>query len=121
MIQVYQIATNLVEVSDLSSGQYSVNKNIQFKASMLRTDLCDYSDAYIVVKGTVTFEGDGNNNDDNDDDDDDNDDDDDDDEKRDKKLTFKNNVSSCLCILEINKTFIGKREDLDIVIPMYNS
>ena len=39
-----------VEVSDSSSNQYSVNKNIRFRASMLRSDLCDYSDAYIVVK-----------------------------------------------------------------------
>ena len=47
-----------VEVNDLSSGQYSVNKNIKFKTSMLRSDLCDYSETYIVVKGTVTVEGD---------------------------------------------------------------
>ena len=39
----------------LSSSQYSVNKNISFKTSMLRLDLCDYSDAYIVVKGRVKF------------------------------------------------------------------
>ena len=41
------------QVNDLSSGQYSVNKNISFKTSMLRSDLCDYSDAHIVVKGTI--------------------------------------------------------------------
>ena len=39
-----------VEINDLSSGQYSVNKNIRFKTSMLRSCLCDYSDAYIVAK-----------------------------------------------------------------------
>ena len=39
-----------VEINDLSSGQYSVNKNIRFKTSMSRSCLCDYSDAYIVVK-----------------------------------------------------------------------
>ena len=37
----------------LSSGQYSVNKNIRFKTSMLSSRLCDYSDEYIVVKGTI--------------------------------------------------------------------
>ena len=42
-----------IEVNYLSSGQYSVNKNIRFKTSMLRSHLCDYSDAYIVVKGTI--------------------------------------------------------------------
>ena len=36
-----------IEVNDLSSGQYSANKNIRCKTSMLRSDLCDYSDAYI--------------------------------------------------------------------------
>ena len=42
-----------IEINDLSSGQYSVNKNIRFKTSILRSDLRDYSDAYIVVKGTI--------------------------------------------------------------------
>ena len=41
-------------MNDLSSGQYSINKNIRFKTSMLRSDLCDYSDAYIIVKGRIT-------------------------------------------------------------------
>ena len=41
-----------VEVNDLLNGQYSVKKNIMFKTSMLRSDLRDYSNAYIVVKGT---------------------------------------------------------------------
>ena len=44
-----------VKVNDLSSFQSSLNKNIKFKTSMLRSDLCDYSDAYIVVKGTISF------------------------------------------------------------------
>ena len=46
-----------VKVNDLSDGQYSINKNLRFKISMLRSDLCDYSDAYFVVKGTTTVEG----------------------------------------------------------------
>ena len=46
-----------IEINDLSSGQYSVNKNIRFKTSILRSDLDDYSDAYIVVKGRITVEG----------------------------------------------------------------
>ena len=43
-----------VEVNCSSSGQYSVNKNVRFKTLMLTLDLCDYSDAYIVVKGRIT-------------------------------------------------------------------
>ena len=40
-------------VNDLSSRQYSANKNIRFKTSMLRSDLCAYSDECIVVKGAI--------------------------------------------------------------------
>ena len=43
-----------VEVYDQSGGNYNVNKEIIVKISMLRSDLCDYSVAYIVVKGIIT-------------------------------------------------------------------
>ena len=43
-----------IEVYHQSGGNYNVNKEIRIKTSMLRSDLCDYSDAYIVVKGTIT-------------------------------------------------------------------
>ena len=46
-----------IEVNDLSGGQYSVNKNVRFKTAMLRSDLCDNSDAYIVVKGRISVTG----------------------------------------------------------------
>ena len=42
--------------NDLLNGQYSGSKNIRFKTPLLRSDLCDYSDAYIVVKGAITVE-----------------------------------------------------------------
>ena len=79
-----------------------MNKNIRFKTSILRSDLCDYSDAYTVVKGTITVEGDDNA------------------KKRYKKITFKNNAPFRSCISKMNNTFIGKTEDLDIAMPMYN-
>ena len=63
-----------VKVNDLSDGQYSVNKNLRFKISMLRSDLRGYSNTYIVVKGTTTVEGTNDAN------------------KRNKKFTFKNNA-----------------------------
>ena len=44
-----------IEVYDQSQGNYDVNKEIKIKTSMLRSDICDFSDAYIVVKGTITF------------------------------------------------------------------
>ena len=43
-----------IEVYDQSEGNYNVNKEIRIKTSMLRSDLCDFNDAYIVVKRTIT-------------------------------------------------------------------
>ena len=42
-----------IEVYDQSEGNYNVNKEIRIKTSILRSDLCDFSDAYIVVKGNI--------------------------------------------------------------------
>ena len=44
-----------IEVNHLPGGQYSVNKNISFKTSKLRSDMCKYSDGNIVVKDTIDF------------------------------------------------------------------
>ena len=43
-----------VEVYDQSQENYDVNKEIRTKTSMSRSDLCDFSDAYIVAKGNIT-------------------------------------------------------------------
>ena len=45
---------NWVEINDDIRGAYSPNKQIRFKTSMLRSSSCDYSDAYILVKGNIT-------------------------------------------------------------------
>ena len=79
-----------VEVNDLSRGQYSVNKNIRFETSMLRPDLCDYSDAYIVVKGTIDFLAAAANEND----------------KAQKNVAFKNNAPFRSCISKINSTLM---------------
>ena len=68
---------------------------------MLRSDLSDYSDAYIVVKRTITVT-------------------DPDNDACDKELTLKNNAPFVSCILKLNNTLIDNSEDLDIVMPMYN-
>ena len=47
-------ARNWIEINDESRGEYSSNKLIRFKTAMLRSSLCDYSDAYILVKGNIT-------------------------------------------------------------------
>ena len=69
---------------------------------MLRSDLCDYSDAYIVVKGDITLESDNDAN------------------KRNKNLAFKNNAPLINCISKINGVKIDNAKDLDVVMPMYN-
>ena len=48
--------------SGSADDRYKPNKQIRFKTSMLRSDLCDYSDAYIVVKGSITLDGVANAN-----------------------------------------------------------
>ena len=45
---------NWVKINDEARGTYSPNKQIEFKTSMLRSSLYDYSDAYILVKGNIT-------------------------------------------------------------------
>ena len=51
-----------IEVDNLSCGQYSANKNMRFKTPTLRSDLCNYSDAYIVVKERINVTGVNNPN-----------------------------------------------------------
>ena len=65
-----------IEGNDLSRGQYSVNKNIRFKTPILRLNLCDYSDTYTIVKGTVDLLASAANKND----------------KAEKEVQFKNNT-----------------------------
>ena len=51
---------NQVEINDESRGTYTSN-DIKFKTTMLRSNLCDYADAYILVKGTITITGEVDN------------------------------------------------------------
>ena len=67
---------------------------------MLRSDLCDYSDACIVVKGRISVTGTENAN------------------RRNKKQTFKNIISFRSCISKINNTLIDNAEELDFVMPI---
>ena len=97
---------NWVEINDESRGAYNVNSQIKFKTTMLKSSLCDYSDAYILVKGTISVnntaaQGAAVNN-------------------TNKKVIFKNCAPFTNCISEINNTQIGNAKDIDIVMPMYN-
>ena len=48
---------NWVEINNEPRGTYNVNSEIRFKTTMLNSSLCDYCDAYILVKGTPTISG----------------------------------------------------------------
>ena len=50
---------NWVTINDELRGAYNVNTKIKFKTTMLKSSLCDYSDAYILVKGTIKIRGAG--------------------------------------------------------------
>ena len=50
---------NWIEINDQSRGVYNTNSDIRFKTTMLKSSLCDYSDAYILVKGRITITGAG--------------------------------------------------------------
>ena len=84
-----------------SGRDYRVNKKIRIKAPVLRSELCDFSDAYVVVKGTITVN-------------------DPDNAKGNKSVAFKNNAPFINCISEIDGVQIDNAEGLDVAMPMYN-
>ena len=98
---------NRVEIDDESRGNYAIS-DIRFETTKLRSNLCDYADSYILVKGTITIAGTG------------------DDaaarraDERNKGITFKNCAPFTKCISRINNTDIDNAYDIDIVMRMYN-
>ena len=91
---------NWIEVYGQSGGNYSVDKEIRIKTSMLRSDLCDFSDAYTVVKVDIIVT-------------------DSDNAKRNKSVAFKDNAPFINCISKINGVKIDNAEDLNVVTSMY--
>ena len=97
---------NWVEINDESRGAYNANSQIKFKTTMLKSSLRDYSNAYILVKRTISVnntaaQGAAANN-------------------TNKKVIFKNCAPFTNCISGINNTQIDNATDIDIVMPMYN-
>ena len=97
-----------VEINDDARGTYNTNSQIKFKNSMLKLSLCDYSDSYILVSGTIAIDGAGA-----------------DDaakrlDKRNKRVIFKKCTPFTDCISEINNNQIDNAKDLDVVMSMYN-
>ena len=97
---------NWIEINDESRGAYNINSQIKFKTTMLKSSLCHYSDAYILVKGTISVNNTAaqsaaaNNTN--------------------KRVIFKNCAPFTNGISEINNTQIDNAKDINIVMPMYN-
>ena len=88
--------------SGIAENRYNPNKQIRFKTAMLRSDLYDYNDAYIVVEGDITVEGAQNR------------------DKNNRNLGLTNDAPCISCISKINGALIDNAENLDVVMPMYN-
>ena len=95
------ITRQYVKVNSLSNT-YDENKLFRFKTPMLRSDLCDYADAYILIKGTITVAGNFPR------------------DRQDRPVILKNNAPFISCITRINGELIEDADGLDIVMPMYN-
>ena len=94
-----------VGINDESRGTYSVNRQINFKTSMLRPSLCDYRDACILVKENISVNNTAAA--------------DADASITGKKVIFKNFAPFTDCISKINNTKLDNAKDIDIVMAMY--
>ena len=90
-----------IEFYDQSRENYDINKDIRIKTSMLRSDLSNFSDAHIVVKGNIIVA-------------------EPDDAKKNKVVEFKDNAPFINCISKINGVKMDNAEDLDVLMPLYN-
>ena len=93
-----------IEIFDQSYGSYDGNKDIRFKTPQLRSDFCDFNDAYIVVTDKITATNPdppaGIN--------------------YSRNLAFKNFAPFFSSILKFNGNLIEDAQDLDVVMSMYN-
>ena len=97
---VYQkvFIDKIVDIDSKSKGVYSHENPIKFLTSSLESSLCDYSDAFVLVKGNIALVGANN----------------------DVKVAFKNCAPFRKCRTEINGTFIDEAQHINIAVPMYN-
>ena len=95
------VTREYVKINSLSNT-YNENKPARFKTPLLRSDLCGYADAHILVNGTITVDGTNPR------------------DRQNRPLILKNNALFISCIARINNELIEDAEDLDIVMPVYN-
>ena len=87
----------LNEASDSKNATYDVGNKIIYNTEVLKSNLCDYNDSYILVRDDITIVG----------------------ENR-AEVSFKNCAPFIKCIARSDGTTIDGAEDLDLVMPMYN-
>ena len=94
---------NSAEINDDARGTYNTNSQIKFKASMVKSSLCNYGNGYILVSGTIAVTSlgvsGGNNG---------------------IEILFKNCAPFTDCIRKINSTQRSKAKNIDLVMTMYN-
>ena len=95
------ITRQYVKVNSLSNT-YDENKSIRFKTPMLRSDLCDHADAYVLIDGTIRVAGNAPR------------------DRQNRPVILKNNAPFISCITRINGELIEDEDGLDVVVPMYN-
>ena len=95
------VTRQYVKVNSLSNT-YNENKSSRFKTPMLRSDLCDYADLYMLFNGTITVAENQPR------------------DRQNRPLILKNNAPFVSCITRINNELIEDADDLDKVMPMYN-
>ena len=91
------VTTKWKIVNDQSNANYDVGNEIIYITEILKCNLCDYNDAYIIVRGNITIIG-----------------------HQVTQVTFKNCAPFIICITNIDGTTANDTEDLDIVKAMYN-
>ena len=98
----------MIEINDDSRRTYNTNSQVEPKTLMLKSSLCNYRDAYIIVKGTITITRRGEDQAATRAD------------ERDRDVIFKNCKPFTNCISEIKNIPVDNAKDLDVVMVMYN-
>ena len=88
-------------INDQNNGQYLIGNDndstIKFETKVINPNLCDYSDAYILVTGNIKVAAVG----------------------ADTNVAFKNCAPFTRCVTHINDEHVEAAENLDIIMPMY--
>ena len=83
--------------SQTTKGKYKQGDTIKFETETIKSSLCDYSDAFILVTGNITVAA-----------------------NNDTDVAFKNCAPFCTCTTKVNDVFVDEANHIYIAMPMYN-